>query len=318
MFTVLLDTTDLSEAEAVLSANFSKIRLQRFSDGDCSTLHLERSLIGSVGLNVADYGLTFSYEMDPPERILLCRVVSGGLEERVEGGHTTFVQPGQVAALGALDGLYYSGRVQRGQYDQLVIEPSLLGEVAAGPPGSDEPVRLTGATPVSPAAGRHLFDTIGFLRRVAADNYLDQNPLLAAGLERYLATVLLNTLPNTASLELSAQDKQDSTPLLLRRAIAFIDENAHTDISLPDVASAVFVSPRALQYMFRKHRGCTPMEYVRQVRLHYAHLDLVAGDRTTTTVSEIARRWGFGHMGRFSVYYRENYGESPHVALAAD
>lgn len=318
MFTVLLDTTDLGEAEAVLSANISKVRLQRVSASDSSTLHLERSFIGSIGLDVADYGLSFSYEMDPPERILLCRVVSGGLEERVEDGPTTHIQPGQVAALGAVDGLYYSGTVQRGQYDLLVIEPSLLSEVTAGTSGSDEPVRLTGATPISAAAGRHLFDTIGFLRRVASDRYLDQSPLLAAGLERYVATVLLTTLPNTASLAQSAQDQQDSTPLLLRRAIAFIEENAHTDISLIDIATSVFVSPRALQYMFRKHRSCTPMEYVRQVRLHYAHLDLVAGDRATTTVSEIARRWGFGHMGRFSVYYRENYGESPHVALAAD
>ncbi|HZE18313.1 MAG TPA: helix-turn-helix transcriptional regulator [Mycobacterium sp.] len=103
--------------------------------------------------------------------------------------------------------------------------------------------------------------------------------------------------------------------MLLRRAIAFIEDNAHTDIAVTDIAAAIYVSPRGLQYMFRKHRDCTPMEYLRRVRLHYAHLELVAGNRGTTTVGEIARRWGFGHLGRFAVSYRQAYGESPHVTL---
>jgi transcriptional regulator GlxA family with amidase domain len=70
-----------------------------------------------------------------------------------------------------------------------------------------------------------------------------------------------------------------------------------------------------LQYMFRKHRDCTPLEYLRRVRLHDAHLDLLTGNRATNTVSEVARRWGFGHLGRFAVHYREHYGESPHETL---
>jgi len=64
-----------------------------------------------------------------------------------------------------------------------------------------------------------------------------------------------------------------------------------------------------------KHRDCTPSEYLRRVRLHYAHLELVDGNRATTTVGEVARRWGFGNLGRFAVLYRQTYGRSPHVTL---
>lgn len=105
------------------------------------------------------------------------------------------------------------------------------------------------------------------------------------------------------------------TPAVLARAVAYIDEHAHSDISVIDIAAAVYVTPRALQYMFRKHRACTPMEYVRRVRLHRAHVDLVAGERATTSVAEIGRRWGFGHLGRFATGYRQTYGESPRETL---
>ncbi|MBX9641461.1 MAG: helix-turn-helix transcriptional regulator [Mycobacteriaceae bacterium] len=67
--------------------------------------------------------------------------------------------------------------------------------------------------------------------------------------------------------------------------------------------------------MFRKYRDCTPMEYVRRVRLHQAHVDLLTGDKSTATVGGVARRWGFGHLGRFAVCYRQHYGQSPHVTL---
>lgn len=75
------------------------------------------------------------------------------------------------------------------------------------------------------------------------------------------------------------------------------------------------MTPRALQYMFRKHRDCTPTEYLRRVRLDHAHRELLAADRATTSVSDVARHWGFLHAGRFAVYYRECYGQSPHVTL---
>jgi AraC-like DNA-binding protein len=318
MFTVLLDTKDLGEAEAVFSATFSKMRISATSGDASAPLRLERASVGSMGLDIADYGIGFSYEMDPPGQILLCRVVSGGLEERSQGPRGASVAPGGVYASGAIAGIPYAGRLQQGHYEQLVIQPSLLNAVAAGQRGSAEPVRLTGSVPVSREATRHLFDTIGYVAHVAANRYAQDSPLIAAGLEQYVAMTMLATLPNTAGLEPTPQDHRDSTPVLLRRAIAYIDENAHTDICLTDIASAVYVTPRALQYMFRRHRDCTPMEYVRQVRLQHAHLDLVAGNRATTTVGAIARHWGFGHLGRFAVGYRENYGQSPHVTLATD
>lgn len=126
---------------------------------------------------------------------------------------------------------------------------------------------------------------------------------------------MLATFPNTAVFEPTIEDRHDSTPLLLRRAMTFIDDNAHRDISLADIARAACITPRALQYMFRRHRYCTPTEYLRQVRLHHAHLELLRASSETSTVSAVAARWGFAHLGRFAAFYRQEYGESPQATL---
>ncbi|MGX9791112.1 helix-turn-helix transcriptional regulator [Mycobacterium sp. MMS18-G62] len=104
-------------------------------------------------------------------------------------------------------------------------------------------------------------------------------------------------------------------PKLLREAIGFIHDNAHRDIGLTDIASALNVTPRSVQYAFRRHLNTTPLEYLRRVRLAHAHRDLQAADPAHDTVMDIAGKWGFSHAGRFSVIYRETFGNPPSKTL---
>ena len=104
-------------------------------------------------------------------------------------------------------------------------------------------------------------------------------------------------------------------PRTLRLAIAFIHENADRDIGLSDIAAAINVTPRSVQYTFRRHLGTTPLEYLRKVRLDRAHRDLLAADPAIDTVMAIAGRWRFSHAGRFSIAYREAFGTPPSQTL---
>jgi transcriptional regulator GlxA family with amidase domain len=106
-----------------------------------------------------------------------------------------------------------------------------------------------------------------------------------------------------------------SRPPGLRRSVAFIHENADGDIGLTEIAAAANLTPRAVQYMFRRHLGVTPLEYLRRVRMNFAHRDLQAADPALDTVTSIAARWGFSHAGRFSVTYRQMFGISPSTTL---
>jgi transcriptional regulator GlxA family with amidase domain len=104
-------------------------------------------------------------------------------------------------------------------------------------------------------------------------------------------------------------------PPLLRRAVAFIHDNADGDIGLADIAAAANVTPRSVQYMFRRHLGTTPLEYLRRVRLERAHRDLQKADPDHDTVTAIACRWKFTHPGRFSMQYKRVYGTAPSRTL---
>jgi transcriptional regulator GlxA family with amidase domain len=110
-------------------------------------------------------------------------------------------------------------------------------------------------------------------------------------------------------------DTDIGQPLVLRRAVAYIHENAHHDITVNDIAAAVNVTPRSVQYTFRRHLGVTPLEYLRRIRLDGAHRELQAADPSVDTVMAIAGRWGFSHAGRFSRIYKQTYGTPPSRTL---
>jgi AraC-like DNA-binding protein len=141
-----------------------------------------------------------------------------------------------------------------------------------------------------------------------------RQPLIVASAGTLLAAVLLDSYPTNVAVEHDLLS-DPSVPGALKAAVSFIHSHAGSDIGINDVAAAVHLTPRAVQYLFRQQLDTTPTEYQRRVRLHCAHHELKVADRSAITVAEIAQRWGFTHAGRFSVLYRETYGQSPHSTL---
>jgi AraC-like DNA-binding protein len=103
----------------------------------------------------------------------------------------------------------------------------------------------------------------------------------------------------------------------IRRAVEFIERRADKIETVADIANEVGLSVRALDHGFQRYVGTPPMSYLRQVRMSRAHDDLVSADPELTTASIIARRWGFGHYGRFAAQYRRRYGSKPSETLLA-
>lgn len=316
MSVVLLDTSDIGEAEVVIGANFTRLRMSAGDDATQTCTRVVRSNVGPQTIDEFDFSYVMSYETEPPDQVFLCRVRSGVITTETPHRASEVCRAGEVAAFGAVYGRPMKGTVDCARYDILLVERGLFSEVAAGSPRSRAPVQLIGEVPISAVANRHVSRVIDAIRAVARTNPdAAENSLIAGAMQRQLAASMLAAFPNTALLNPTIEDRRDSTPVLLRRAIAFIEDNVRFDISLAEIARAVFVTPRALQYMFRRHLDCTPMEYLRRVRLHHAHHDLIRLSRPEATVSAIATWWGFAHVGRFSVYYRLIYGQSPHVTL---
>ena len=58
-----------------------------------------------------------------------------------------------------------------------------------------------------------------------------------------------------------------------------------------------------------------PLQYLKHCRLEAARRELSSAERDQTTVTEVALRYGFYHLGRFSGLYRETFGELPSETL---
>lgn len=100
----------------------------------------------------------------------------------------------------------------------------------------------------------------------------------------------------------------------VRQAEEYMRSNACWSPQLGDICDAVGLSSRTLQYSFQKRYSCSPMEFLRQLRMEGVRQDLLAPE-PDDTVTSLAAKWGFVHFGRFSVEYGARFGERPSDTL---
>lgn len=84
------------------------------------------------------------------------------------------------------------------------------------------------------------------------------------------------------------------------------------NLTIEDLCAETNVSVRALRYAFQEMTGNSPALFLRNHRLHKARRMLLG---EAGAVKEAAYSCGFTEMGRFSIYYRELFGESPSETL---
>ena len=87
------------------------------------------------------------------------------------------------------------------------------------------------------------------------------------------------------------------------------------NISIGSLAKQYKVSEQTLQNSFKSLFGFTPKLFLRQLKLNIVCQELHKSDLEQNTVSKVALKWGFKHMGRFSAYYAELFGENPSLTL---
>lgn len=141
-------------------------------------------------------------------------------------------------------------------------------------------------------------------------------PLASAAkvaLDEYLLTLLLHHHPHNYSEEL-AQTVPTPIPGIVRRAERFMIDNAASPITVSDVADHLGISLRSLQAGFRHWRDTTPTTFLRRVRLQLVRDELLRSS-AEASVTAVALRHGFSHLGRFSAQYRAIFGEDPSVTL---
>jgi len=138
--------------------------------------------------------------------------------------------------------------------------------------------------------------------------------LLRAETNRLVAVTVLDTFSH--STEPAPSESLVAGGPRLRAAVDYMHAHAHEPVGVDEVAAAAGLSIRGLQAALHRHAGTTPTLYLRGVRLDRVRDELTALTPEVTTVADVARRWGFAHLGRFAGAYRTRFGEYPSATLA--
>lgn len=105
--------------------------------------------------------------------------------------------------------------------------------------------------------------------------------------------------------------------LIARGAQDFIEVNFRHPVHLESLCRHTRVGIRTVQRCFREYFDLSVTDYLKTVRLDSAYRELATTDGREESVTAIALRNGFTHLGRFSVAYHVRFGEPPSETLAA-
>lgn len=198
-------------------------------------------------------------------------------------------------------------------HDQRLVHlhRDLVREVAAerhelgdGPLRFDQ--RLAGD---EPALGRW-HDALGALSRALRDGVESSSWAAAkrAAVEAFLGLFPphVDSLPAALSLPKNAR---------LRAMVEHVHAHVREPVAVADLSAVSGLSVRSVQESFARVLGVSPLTYVREVRLDRVRQELLQLDPQEVTVGDVARRWGFAHLGRFSAVYLDRFGEYPKQTL---
>ncbi|MDC9594697.1 AraC family transcriptional regulator [Xenorhabdus sp. IM139775] len=139
-----------------------------------------------------------------------------------------------------------------------------------------------------------------------------QHKLITNQIEQLISVTLLSTHQHNYS-EIPANRRCSIRPRHVRRVQEYLQAHAHEPITVEQLAQIAGVSLRSLYSGFKEFLHISPMQYLRDLRMEHVRTELLAGE--TPSVTGVALRWGFAHMGRFSAEYKARYGETPSESL---
>ncbi|MCF7981861.1 MAG: AraC family transcriptional regulator [Pseudomonadales bacterium] len=147
-----------------------------------------------------------------------------------------------------------------------------------------------------------------------SQSLLNNAPMGYSQYEQMLMWVLLNAQPNNYSAELASRQPRVA-PHYVHYVEDYVNQHSAEAITLSQLVEISGVSGRTLLEGFRRYKGTSPMKYLKSVRMERVHEELKNADPGRYRVTEIALAWGFTQLGKFSVEYKQRFGESPSDTL---
>ncbi|HKT58378.1 MAG TPA: helix-turn-helix transcriptional regulator [Microbacterium sp.] len=196
------------------------------------------------------------------------------------------------------------------------IDMDTLANTAARRLGvEDARVDLPRTSPVSDALRQHWMRTVAYAwQSVVQVPEVFHNDLTRAATFEAVVAAAIATFPVDVLHPGRLPDDRALTSAI-RRARQYIEDHPDDPLRVEQIAESAGLSVRSLQNGFRRELEVTPLGYLRRIRLIHARDELLDADAAETTVTEVARRWGFVNLGRFAGDYQELFGEKPSRTL---
>lgn len=262
--------------------------------------------LGGVNLVRYDLAAEVLSTADPQDQFLVCRVDGADAQVWSDRDDLDATRPW------ISDGPSVHARWREGaRVTALIFERDELQRLARQISGRDTlSLHVDELSPRSAEAASRWNRMFSYLEQ-SASTLGDDDALLRAEFARHAGATTLSTFSTTMSQSPHRPPQTTPAPATVRRALAYIAENAHLPITVDDIAASVHISTRGLQYAFRRTLDATPAECLRQARLDGAHRELRSG--VPASVAAVARRWGYSHPSRFAAAYRDTFGVLPSV-----
>ncbi|POX41898.1 AraC family transcriptional regulator, partial [Streptomyces sp. Ru72] len=172
---------------------------------------------------------------------------------------------------------------------------------------TDHQARLLGDR--DPSADGAVAPLLGSFVRELVGALPEYSPRTAHHLAGTVAELV--TLLAAESVDPGPHDGREDRQALVRQVRAHVDTHLwDRELTPASVATAQHLSIRYLHKLFEGH-DCTIGRWIQHRRLTEARRELARPGRNDTTVSAVARRWGFASATHFSRSFRAAYGVSP-------
>jgi AraC-like DNA-binding protein len=309
-----LRTQDLDEARATITRAYDPHQLESHNPLKDSDISLHHASLNSVSLSIIQYDTDVTATVDELTGVYVFMPLQGQLELVCDGLHYQ-CEPGSGLVINAGSSIV---KTMRGGFRQLVIKfnPEAihrylisLHRFAVEQDIAFQPhLEQQGRTRSWWRSVKHVMDELADI-----DPSCPQQ-MMTEVFEQLLTQSLVCSQPHNYSEALYSPKERNLVPWYVKKAEDFIEVNAANSLTMADVAEAAGVSERSLQNAFKKSKGLSPMQYLRDVRLEMANKALLTA-APDDSVTPVAISCGFRQLSRFAQQYKTRYGELPSETL---
>lgn len=142
---------------------------------------------------------------------------------------------------------------------------------------------------------------------------LTESYLLKSNIKELTILLLSDIIASSINIEPIGHSTADLT--LVERAEELIENECELLVLIEDIANKLYTTPRTLQKSFKKYRNYSPIQFLKNRKLHQARKLLMEQASSNITVKQAALKSGISDLNRFSNDYSKIFGELPSMTI---